>query len=445
MSTVYLAANEGAAGFRREVALKWVAASTPGYPELALHLLREARIVGQIRHPHVVQILDASESADGVFLVLEYVEGGTLAELVAHALKAGAPLPPPIALRIVCDALSGLHAAHELRNAEGQELALVHRDFSPHNILVSTEGDVKLGDFGIAKIEHTAHRTRAGLVKGTVSYMSPEQVRGQPLDRRSDLWSAAVVAWELFAGTQFHEQREAIATALSTLTGKIPRLRSARPELPQALDDALALALSRTPSRRAATALELRERLLRAAEIPMASTDELAAYARAAFAEGLAARRERLSEQPTAIEPVSLPAPSPARPGHAARLRSRLLTSGIVILAGVALALSVRRAASLRPSSASASATPSAVVAPPVQVSSLGSNEPATNLGTAPISSMPASSARVAHGKHHAHAGALGRTLAPREDARVSPDAETSRGAPPLADNPYTRTGNAPQ
>jgi len=443
MATVYLARNEGPAGFRREVALKWVSANVPGFPDLATHLLREARIVGQIRHPNVVQMVDADEISDGIYLVMEYVEGGTLAALAAHALSEQAPLPLPIALRILGDALSGLHAAHELCDAEGRHLELVHRDFSPQNILIGVEGDVKLGDFGIAKVEHTSHRTRTGIVKGTVSYMSPEQVRGQPLDRRSDLWSAGVVAWELFAGKPFHDKREAIAAAMSTLTGRIPRLRSVRPELPEALDEAVALALTRTPARRCQTAIELRERLLAAAGVAPASTDELSAYARLAFAPELVARRAQIElGRPVASEPFAAP-PEPApliESPPAPRSRRGWLAVAALLL--VAAAIGVRswrghpRAAT--PESAPAVPAEPAKTTPTERVSA--PPEPTSSEARSDRKPPPPSPAPPAPRSTRATGKGAIDSSAPKQPSHPATEAGTSvapPAAPPLADNPY--------
>ena len=190
--------------------------------------------------PQRVPVLDADHDPFGVFLVMDYIEGDTLSGLGRASVRSGGSLPLGIGLRVLLDALAGLHAAHELRDEEGRALHLVHRDFSPQNILVGVDGLARLADFGIAKVASRLAQTATGMVKGKFSYMSPEQARARPLDRRSDLWSAGVIAWEICAGRRLHEEGNDAATLLEIVSRAPPRLRTLRPDLPAALEDVVA-------------------------------------------------------------------------------------------------------------------------------------------------------------------------------------------------------------
>src|SRR5262249_42183711 len=163
-------------------------------------------------------------------------EGDSLAAILQNVAKKGRQrLPIPIALRILDDALSGLECAHALKDDEGRPLGVVHRDFSPQNILVGLDGISRLTDFGIAKVTGSVGLTRSGVVKGKAAYLSPEQAQGLPMDRRSDVWSAGVVAWELLAGRRLYPTGNDVATILQVCTETPPRLRTVRPEIADAL------------------------------------------------------------------------------------------------------------------------------------------------------------------------------------------------------------------
>jgi serine/threonine-protein kinase len=258
MATVYLARSEGAGGFEREVAVKLVHAEDSDHDTL----LREARLAARIHHPNVVAVLDAGVDTEGVFLVMDYIAGESLAGLRRLAERAKTPIPQPVAIRILCDTLAGLHAAHELVDDNGSTLGLVHRDVSPHNLLIGTDGVTRLTDFGIAKIAHSTGQTRSGVIKGKIGYLSPEQGRGHPLDRRSDVWSAGVVAWELLSGRRLCETKDELMYLVQLMSQDPPLLRSLRPELPEALERAVASALTRDIGKRCPSAAVLRARLL---------------------------------------------------------------------------------------------------------------------------------------------------------------------------------------
>jgi serine/threonine-protein kinase len=256
MATVYLARSRGFGGVEREVALKLAHAERLGSGDTATELFEEARLAVRIHHPNVVPIFDVGADGGYVFLVMEYVEGDTLSAVSRGAAAAGAPLSPGVGLRILCDSLEGLHSAHELCDESGQPQSLVHRDFSPQNILIGLDGTGRLTDFGIATAATRVRHTRAGSIKGKISYMSPEQARGLPLDRRCDVWAAGVMAWELLAGRRLYaDLNDDVTTLLRLVTTAPPPLRSVNPDVHPALAAVVADALTLDVSRRTSSAL----------------------------------------------------------------------------------------------------------------------------------------------------------------------------------------------
>jgi eukaryotic-like serine/threonine-protein kinase len=298
MATVYLARSTGVGGFERDVALKLVHAHLRTDEDSKLQLLEEAKLAARIRHPNVVPVMEVDEDPLGLFLVMDYVEGDTLSGLSRLCRLAGKTLPLSLIGRILNDALLGLHAAHELTDSSGRPLNLVHRDFSPQNILVSVQGMTRLADFGVAKAANRAVRTKTGLIKGKISYMSPEQARGQAIDRRCDVWAAGVVAWELIAGRRMHRSDDDVATLLSIVTEDPPTLRSVLPDVPKALDDAVAWALTPDTAKRCPTAEDLRRAISKAVEEHggIADTHELARFVQQLFGPKLSERRASASE-----------------------------------------------------------------------------------------------------------------------------------------------------
>ena len=300
MATVYLARVRVVDSLYRNVALKLM------HPHLrtedgtwAIQLVEEAKLAGSIRHPNVVPVLEVGEDPHGVFLVMEYVEGDTLAGVIRAARTQKRPLPPPIVARILADALTGLHAAHELTAPNGEPLLLVHRDFSPQNVLVGTDGISRLTDFGIAKVKTRIGVTASGVIKGKVGYMAPEQALGKPLDRRCDVWAAGVVAWELLAMRRLYQDDDQVATLLRLVSNPPPRIRSVCPGVPQEVDDAIASALEVDLTKRCPTALDLKKRLLEAwARIgPTADAEQVGEFVRGL----VSAKIEKRAEQAKAV------------------------------------------------------------------------------------------------------------------------------------------------
>ena len=259
MATVYLGRAKGQAGFEKIVAIKLIHPHLASEAEFVRMFLDEARIAARIHHPHVVEILDLGESDGAYFMVMEFIEGQNLAALV-RASK-GDLLSLNICLRIAADALEGLGAAHELRDADGHPYELVHRDVSPHNILINLDGWAKVGDFGIMKAAGKPSNTRTGELRGKLAYMSPEQARGEgQVDHRTDLFAVGVILWELLSGERLFASATEAATLEKVIACKVPSFAKARPELDEhpelraGLERLLARALDSDPKQRPADA-----------------------------------------------------------------------------------------------------------------------------------------------------------------------------------------------
>jgi len=223
MGTVYLARCDGPGGFRKWLAIKTCHATATKENDVLPMFLDEARVAAQISHPNVVNVFDAGLENGIHFMAMEYLHGEPLRELVRHVETCGIPVPIHVACRMIADAAEGLHAAHEARNDQGQPLNIVHRDVSPHNLFVTYDGTTKLVDFGVAKFRAKSTETRVGTIKGKVSYMAPEQVRGQPIDRRADVFALGIILWELTTGRRLFRGDDTLDTIARVLDHEIPR------------------------------------------------------------------------------------------------------------------------------------------------------------------------------------------------------------------------------
>jgi serine/threonine protein kinase len=257
--------------------------------EFVAMFLDEARLAARIRHPNVVATLDIQQDAEGLFLVMEYVEGPSLSRLLkvvrasTNPSRPDAPAEPPpsseiaaaileegrlpleVALRIFCDTLAGLHAAHELTGPDGEPLNLIHRDMSPHNVLVGSDGIARITDFGVARAESRLASTRTGSVKGKVMYMAPEQVRSLPIDRRADIYAAGSVLFELLTGERLVRADSELAAMRMIVESDRQSPREVEPRVPEAISAVCMGALARDPEQRYATAAAFLEALEAAA------------------------------------------------------------------------------------------------------------------------------------------------------------------------------------
>lgn len=262
MATVWVA-REQATKTREErlVAVKAMLPDLAEESEFVRMFLDEVRLVRAIRHPNVVSVYDVGEHEGVMWMAMEWVEGESLHTVIAEAGKRRA-IPPEMAVRIIADAAAGLHAAHELRDETGALLGVVHRDVSPHNILIGSNGSVKLVDFGVARsVGRVSEATRAGQLKGKFGYMSPEQARGKAIDRRSDLFALGIVLFELTTSRRLFRGESDIDTLKLVISSRIPRPSSFDPGYPAELERIVLKALERDASRRYQTAAELEQDL----------------------------------------------------------------------------------------------------------------------------------------------------------------------------------------
>ena len=277
MADIWLAREIGTAGMERFIVVKRLLPHLAREPDIVDMFVSEGRFVARLTHPNVVQIHGIGEDDEGYYLVMEYVAGCSASELLTAAAHAKKPLPPNAALAIAEQACRGAHAAHELRSPTGEPLGLVHRDISPHNLMIGPSGEVKLLDFGIAKATAAIDATRAGSVKGKQGYMSSEQCAGGQVDRRSDVFALGIVTWELFTGTRLFKRETEYATMHAIVSGDVRAATSVRPELPPALDDVLHKALAIDVEQRFQTADAFRRELVSVLEASgvRASRDDL--------------------------------------------------------------------------------------------------------------------------------------------------------------------------
>jgi serine/threonine protein kinase len=269
MAEVFAGTVVGAEGFARQVAIKRVLAGFSEVPAFATMFVEEARIASRLNHPNVVSVLDFDRDPEGrLFLVMEYVEGVDLA-----ALMAAGPLPLSVAIFVIKEVLSGLGYAHQPPSQSGLR-GVIHRDVSPHNVLLSWEGAVKVSDFGIAKALDASSATSTGTLKGKPAYMSPEQANGEPLDPRSDLFSVGILLWELLTGKSLFNgtAKELVAQVLFK---EIPRPSSLHPKIPADVDAVVMKLLQRHRPDRYRVAEEVIEDLSRCAAHPRNGRGEL--------------------------------------------------------------------------------------------------------------------------------------------------------------------------
>ncbi len=261
MATVHLGRLDGAGGFSRVVAIKRLHTHLLKDAEFTRMLLKEARLAARIRHPNVIPMLDVVSDAGEVLLVMEYVDGESLSPVCRRLAKEYQEVPLDIVTRIMADVLNGLHAVHEAIDEKGERIGLIHRDVSPQNIMVGTEGIGRVFDFGVAKAMQHFDHTAPNRIKGKSAYMSPEQIQGEALTHHSDIFAVGIVAWELitlrrlFGAANERERMDRI------LAGHYPAPSERRDDVPEELDRIVMRALALDPGDRFATAQEFAEAL----------------------------------------------------------------------------------------------------------------------------------------------------------------------------------------
>jgi serine/threonine-protein kinase len=256
MATVHFGRLVGPVGFSRTVAIKRLHPQYAKDPEFLGMFLDEARLASRIAHPNVVKTLDVVNTPDEVFLVMEYVPGESLARLLKNAAQLGERAPPEIVVSVMAGMLNGLHAAHEAKSEQQEPLGIVHRDISPQNVLVGVDGAARVLDFGVAKAALRTHSTRDGQMKGKLAYMSPEQLNGRAVDRRTDLFAAGAVLWEALTCQRLFDGDGAGEILGKVLSYQIPDPATVVDGISPALSAIAMKALERDPEKRFQTARE---------------------------------------------------------------------------------------------------------------------------------------------------------------------------------------------
>jgi serine/threonine-protein kinase len=433
---VELAAKVGGR-FRRLFAIKRLQEAYRNDGDFLEMFMEEARVAGLVRHPNVVPVLDVGVDARGPFLAMDYVEGVSAEVLVREQRKRGREMPLQLALSIAIDAAEGLHAAHVTKDAQGHPLRLVHRDVSPQNILVGYDGVSRVTDFGIAKALGRASNTDAGVLKGKLGYMSPEQLRFEEVDQRSDIFALGVVLYELLTCTRLYRSQAGMEGPQRILHEPPPDIGDVRPGLPPELVELVFAMLAKTVEERPATCLEVARRLqeVRAEVVDREGRLELAEYVQELLREQRASREAHITDAvertgfgrtPTpraegsagAEVPIVVTGEPPTRPVSSARALL-LVVAGLAVLAVSAAGLVtvfLTPAMTTAPSTAAGPTAPAAPTATPTE---------STTPAQAPTSPTPVSTATAA-----AHTAPIG---APTEDPSASERSRAGRIASPTS------------
>lgn len=252
MAEIWLAEQIGPGGFAKELVIKRILPHLAQDQQFTSMFLDEARLVAQLTHPKIAQIYELGELDGNYFIAMEYVDGIDVASIIELAREKGQMLPVPLVTKLIVDTLEALDYAHDFTSRDGQPYHLVHRDVTPHNVLVSNDGIVKLVDFGVAKAKQNQSKTQTGAVKGKFAYMAPEQIQNRDIDRRVDIFATGVVLYEMLTlNKPFGEDLAAISNILSSAP---PDPRTIRPDIPDALYQIILRALAKNPDDRYADA-----------------------------------------------------------------------------------------------------------------------------------------------------------------------------------------------
>lgn len=276
MAELFLARSSAKHGFEKTLVLKRILPAFAEQEDFIRMFMAEAQLAASLHHPNIAQVFDFGEEDGTFFFTMEYVAGRNLRQLLAAARKESASLPLGCALHIVVGVAAGLHHAHEHRDADNEPLQIVHRDVSPSNVIVTYEGNVKLVDFGIAKVAALGPATLSGSLKGKIAYMSPEQCRGELVDRRSDIFSLGTLLWELTTGRKlFSSNSNDLALLQKVEKAEVTPPSMVVPNYPSELEDIVLRAMSRDRDKRYKTALEMRmaiEEFAHTYRVPLTST-----------------------------------------------------------------------------------------------------------------------------------------------------------------------------
>ena len=334
MAEVLLARLDGPAGFSKHVAIKRMR------PELTLHrefidlFLEEARTASLLSHTNVCQVNELSTDGGDYFMVLEYLEGVAVSSALVKALTNPTALPIPFLVAIAQQACEGLNYAHEMADELGRPYNIIHRDISPPNLFVTVGGVVKVLDFGISKSRDSVVKTLTGQIRGKFAYMSPEQLRGEKLDRRSDVFSLGIVLFELLTGRRLFRRKSRLEVFKAIVKERIPTASEIRSDLPPILVAVLGQALARDREERFSNALAFGEALSESIRKDLGGPmddREVGALVREQFQGELESRRQLLISPP-GVELSSMgravPAAAVGARGGSTQLTARARPSG---------------------------------------------------------------------------------------------------------------------
>jgi serine/threonine-protein kinase len=318
---VYLASVHGPGGFNKLFVVKVLRPSVKDDEQFRKMFMSEARLAARLNHPNVVQTNDVSSDGDDYFMTMEYLEGQTLFSILKRVGREGSAFPLRFHLRVLSDVLAGLDYAHRLEDFDGVPLKIVHRDVSPQNLIVTYEGNVKVLDFGIAKAADNVERTEAGVMKGKIRYMSPEQIfASSDIDCRSDIYSMGVMLWEALTGHRLRSGPSEVNILNAIIKEDVISPRTVNPNVDPELEGITLKALARNRSARYATAADMQNDLDRAIErlgLRVSSRD-LGSYVSNLFATERSAIRKVVETQMTSpsVSVPWIPALSPTSEGH---------------------------------------------------------------------------------------------------------------------------------
>ncbi|MBX3207239.1 MAG: serine/threonine protein kinase [Labilithrix sp.] len=356
MATVYLARMRRPMGFSRLVAIKCMHPQFAKDPSFVSMFMDEARLTARLRHPNIVPTLDIVHEDGHLLLVMEYVEGASLASLLRSASKGGVRVPVPIACAIVHDMLLGLHEAHQAKDDENAPLAIVHRDVSPQNVLVGLDGLARVLDFGVAKARQNTHHSNDNEIKGKIPYMPPEQLFGEAIDHKVDVYAAGVTLWEALVCQRLFDGPSETALVRKISEEPIAKPSSRVADLPPEIDAIVMKALSREAADRYESALAMAEAI--AAVVKLPTRTEVSAWVRQYVSPREVPSGSKLpaaedADPATAmlavLEKASMLRPSAKRPApaapRAASTRTTRFAIGVAALAFAVAGLAVARVA----------------------------------------------------------------------------------------------------
>lgn len=257
MAQVYKAKTVDPNGIDRLVVIKRILPHISSNPEYIEMLIDEAKIAVHFTHGNIAQVYDLGKVGEDYFIVMEYVDGKTLGQILRNFRQREIPIPLDVILFCLAELCQGLDYIHNKADPQGKPMGVVHRDVSPQNIIVSYSGTVKIIDFGVAKAEEKISQTESGVLKGKFAYMSPEQADGNPVDRRSDIFSAGILLWELLTQERLFKRKSNMQTIKAVRKGKYKPASKKRGDVPKELDQVIAKALQRKPARRYQNAFEM--------------------------------------------------------------------------------------------------------------------------------------------------------------------------------------------